>query len=86
MITNLFPEASKDANVCHEIFIWRSHQQSTDDPWSKTLCNYKAIEYKESDCVYVGGRKYNWDEIRLFLEIKYNKFNNLAFQNLNIYF
>lgn len=65
MITDLFPEASKDANIRHEIFIWRSHQQSTDDPWSKTLCNYKAIQHKESDRVYVGGRKYNWDKIRL---------------------
>lgn len=79
MITDLFPEASEVANLCYEIFIWRSHQQSTDDPWNKTLWNYKATQYRGSDCVYVGGRKYNWDKIRQFLEIKHNKFYNLAF-------
>lgn len=52
MITDLFPEASKDAYIRHEIFIWKSHQQSADDPWSKTLCNCKGIQYR-SQTVYM---------------------------------
>lgn len=65
-ITNLFPEASTYANVYHEIFIWKSHQHHTDNPWSKTPC--KVTQYKESEHVYVGGESIK-DKIRLFLEM-----------------
>lgn len=41
------------------------------------------MQYKKSDHVYVGGRKYNRYKIRFFKAMKYNKFNNLAFYNIN---
>lgn len=70
MITDLFAEASEDVNVCHGIFYLKESPKSLQMILEAKHCKYKALQYKDSDGMYVGGRKYNWDKIRPFLEIK----------------